>query len=124
MREITNRIHEAYGKEALYFLEVGVEIETWTVNDRLALFRMCDMYLNCAMRDGLNLLPFEYVLTKSSQQPPSDGIAVLSEFVGCSHVLNGAMRVNPFNLEHVVEQLDLTLAMPPVERAARLAKDN
>ncbi len=50
------------------------------------------------------------MLTKSVQHAPfSDGIAVLSEFVGCAHVLNGAIRVNPFNLEDVVEQLDLTL---------------
>lgn len=102
---------------------MGTELSAWTVQDRLALFRVCDVYLNCAMRDGLNLLPFEYVLTKSTQQPPSDGIAVLSEFVGCAHVLNGAMRINPFNLEHIVEQLDLALAMSPEERAARLAKD-
>ena len=54
---------------------------------------------------------------------PTDGIAILSEFVGCSHVLNGAMRVNPFNLEHVVEQIDLALSMSLAERAARLAKD-
>jgi trehalose-6-phosphatase len=123
MRATAARIHAAYGPESLHYLELGVELEAWTVNDRLALFRLCDMYLNCAMRDGLNLLPFEYVLTKSSQQPTSDGIAVLSEFVGCSHVLNGAIRINPFNLEHVVEQMDLTLAMNPQERAARLAKD-
>ena len=48
---------------------------------------------------------------------------MLSEFVGCSHVLNGGMRVNPFNLEHVVEQLDAALSMPADERRARLQKD-
>ena len=48
---------------------------------------------------------------------------VLSEFVGCSHVLNGGVRVNPFNLEHVVEQLDAALSMPADERRARLQKD-
>ena len=73
------------------------------VRTRLALFRVVDVLLNCAMKDGLNLLPFEYVLTKSNQE--ASGVIVLSEFVGCSHVLNGGMRVNPFNLEHVVEQV-------------------
>ena len=43
---------------------------------RLALFRVIDLLLNCAMKDGLNLLPFEYVLTKSTQQ--STGVVVLS----------------------------------------------
>jgi len=123
MRETATRIRSKFGENSLYYFEVGTELSAWTVQDRLALFRVCDVYLNCAMRDGLNLLPFEYVLTKSTQQPPSDGIAVLSEFVGCAHVLNGAMRINPFNLEHIVEQLDLALAMSPEERAARLAKD-
>ena len=61
-----------------------------------------DVLLNCAMKDGLNLLPFEYIHTKHSQQ--ASGVVVLSEFVGCAHVLNGCVRINPFNLEHVVEQ--------------------
>ena len=98
----------------------------WSVNGRLALFSVTDVLLNCAMRDGLNLLPFEFVLTKASLRESSiasTGIVVLSEFVGCSHVLNGGVRVNPFNLEHVVEQLDTALSMPINERAARLAKD-
>ena len=123
MREAATRIRTRFGEGALYYFEVGAEITSWTVNDRLALFRVCDVYLNCAMRDGLNLLPFEYVLCKSSQQPVAEGLVVLSEFVGCAHVLNGAMRINPFNLEHIVEQLDLALAMSPEERTARLAKD-
>ena len=122
MRQTTKRIHDAFGGRRCTTSRLA-QRSTRGVNDRLALMRLTDVYLNCAMRDGLNLLPFEYVLTKSSQQPPSDGIAILSEFVGCSHVLNGAMRVNPFNLEHVVEQIDLALSMSPAERAARLAKD-
>ena len=120
MRETAERIQRRFGSESLHYVE---QDGSWTTNDKYALLRLCDVYLNCAMRDGLNLLPFQYVLCKSGQTPPSDGIALISEFVGCAHVLNGAMRINPFNLEHVVEQLDLALAMNPVERAARLAKD-
>ena len=54
---------------------------------RSALLSLLHVYLNCATRDGLNLLPFEYVLTKSVLG--QDGVVVLSEFVGCSCVLNG-----------------------------------
>jgi len=122
-RGIADRIRKRFGEEACTFLEVGVEIPPLSVNDRLVFLQLLDIYLNCAMRDGLNLLPFEYVATKSSMAPASDGILVLSEFLGCAHVLNGAMRINPFNLEHVVEQLDSALAMGPADRSARLAKD-
>jgi len=43
-------------------MEIGTEIEfaEWTVNYRLASFKIIDVLLNCAMKDGLNLLPFEW----------------------------------------------------------------
>jgi len=128
IRRVVARIREAFGEGTIHYFEVGTELAAdWSVNGRLALFSLTDVLLNCAMRDGLNLLPFEYVLTKASMRDTnitSTGIVVLSEFVGCSHVLNGGVRVNPFNLEHVVEQLDSALSMPINERAARLAKDH
>lgn len=123
-REVVRRIEEAFGPDTIRYFEVGAELDAklWTKNTRLALFRAVDVLLNCAMKDGLNLLPFEYIHTKHSQQ--ASGVVVLSEFVGCAHVLNGCVRINPFNLEHVVEQLDAALSMPPSERAARLSKDH
>ncbi|KAL1519753.1 hypothetical protein AB1Y20_023261 [Prymnesium parvum] len=128
IRRVVSRIRSAFGEDSIYYFEVGTELpKEWSVNGRLALFCLLDVLLNCAMRDGLNLLPFEYVLSKATlhqSQITSAGIVVLSEFVGCSHVLNGGIRVNPFNLEHVVEQLDTALSMPINERAARLAKDH
>jgi trehalose 6-phosphate synthase/phosphatase len=125
-REIATRIQAAYGQAAMTYLVVGEELPHWGVNDRLALLSVLDVYLNTATRDGLSLLPFEYVLAQTGQPAAAgaDGMLVLSEFVGSAHVLNGAMRINPFNLEHVVEQVDHALAMPPDERAARLAKDH
>jgi len=98
-RATVHRIRERFGAEAIHYLEVGHEIavDEWSVNFRLALFRLFDVLLNCATKDGLNLLPFEFVLTKNVQN--ASGIVVLSEFVGCSHVLNGGVRVNPFYLE-------------------------
>ena len=104
IREVVARIKAEFGDAAVHYWEVGAELAKgqWTVNDRLALFSISDVLLNTAMRDGLNLLPFEYVFTKSHLG--SDGVCVLSEFVGCSHVLNAIIRVNPFNLEQIVEQ--------------------
>ena len=123
IREVVARIKAEFGDAAVHYWEVGAELAKgqWTVNDRLALFSISDVLLNTAMRDGLNLLPFEYVFTKSHLG--SDGVCVLSEFVGCSHVLNAIIRVNPFNLEQIVEQLDTALAMAPSERKARLDRD-
>jgi len=118
--ETVRRIRSSYGDACVEYLEMEGD-HSWSVYDRLALFSLSHVYLNCATRDGLNLLPFEYVLTKSVLR--QDGVVVLSEFVGCSHVLNGGVRVNPFNLEHVVEQLDAALSMPADERRARLQKD-
>lgn len=75
-----------------------------------------------ATRDGMNLVPYEYVMCR--QGPPSAAPAssnggggsgggaamlpekrhsmlVVSEFVGCSPSLSGAIRVNPWSIEAV-----------------------
>ena len=115
-RAIAHRIRERFGAGAIHYLEVGCEIalDEWSVNFRLALFRLFDLLLNCATKDGLNLLPFEFVLTKSVQQ--ASGVVVLSEFVGCSHVLNGGIRINPFYLEQVPLLLATSSCLPHATR--------
>lgn len=47
---------------------------------------------------------------------------VVSEFVGCSPSLSGALRVNPWNVEETADALFRAISTPPHERAARHAK--
>jgi hypothetical protein len=74
-----------------------------------------------ATRDGMNLVPYEYVVCRQGPAGSSapggssngggggsnmlpdkrHGMLVVSEFVGCSPSLSGAIRVNPWSIEAV-----------------------
>lgn len=64
-------------------------------SERTALFRSADMLVNSAVRHGLNLVPLEFVLCAAEKK----GGVVVSEFLGCSRVLPGAIRSNPWRDE-------------------------
>ena len=94
--------------------------------DRVALFSNADILVNCAVRHGLSLVPFEFVLARlagsteaaaaasglNADAPPLPagfgglnqagkgtgkmGTLILSEFTACSHVIPGALRTNPW----------------------------
>ena len=63
--------------------------------ERVSLFASADMLVNAAVRHGLNLVPFEFVLCGGDKHPGF----VVSEFLGCSRVMPGAVRTNPWRDE-------------------------
>lgn len=66
-----------------------------------------------AFWDGLNTAPFEYTACRTKDNP---GALILSEFMGCSRSLSGAVRVNPWDLDMVSDSLYRALTMPKKER--------
>ena len=46
----------------------------------------------------------------------------MSEFIGCSPSLSGAIRVNPWNIESVAEAMNLAITMPEREKEMRHEK--
>jgi trehalose-6-phosphate synthase len=54
----------------------------------------------CCRRDGLNLYPLEFTYVKQGERHPP-GVVLASEFSACSSILNGALRVNPFDINSV-----------------------
>ncbi len=68
------------------------------------------------LRDGMNLVAKEFV----AAQPPDDpGVLVLSRFAGAARELDGAIIVNPYDIEGVGDAMATALAMPLEERIAR-----
>jgi trehalose 6-phosphate synthase len=69
------------------------------------------------LRDGMNLVAKEYV---AAQDPENPGVLVLSQFAGAAEELqDGAILVNPHELEAVAAAIDTALQMPLAERQAR-----
>ncbi len=79
-------------------------------------YRTAAVGLVTPLRDGMNLVAKEYV---ASQDPENPGVLVLSRFAGAAEELDGALIVNPYDLEGVAEAIQTALAMPLDERRAR-----
>ena len=68
------------------------------------------------LRDGMNLVAKEYV---AAQDPDDPGVLVLSRFAGAAAELDGALIVNPHEVEAVAEAIGTALEMPLEERKER-----
>jgi trehalose 6-phosphate synthase len=79
-------------------------------------FRLSRVGLVTPLRDGMNLVAKEYVAAQPEDDP---GVLVLSRFAGAADELEGAIIVNPYDLEAVAEAMHLALTMPLDERQDR-----
>jgi trehalose 6-phosphate synthase/phosphatase len=82
----------------------------------VALYCAADVMLVTPLRDGMNLVAKEFVASRVDD----DGVLVLSEFAGAATELNGAVVVNPYDVDAVVAAVQHALVMPPQERRARM----
>ncbi|CAG8630960.1 19020_t:CDS:10, partial [Dentiscutata erythropus] len=57
----------------------------------LALYTVSDVFIVSSLRDGMNLLPYQYI----SCQKENNGVLILSEFAGAAQCLD----VNPWNID-------------------------
>lgn len=162
LKRIRDEIVSVYG-ESVIELFIG-EIDHPT---KFAALRVADALIDTSLKDGLNLIPFEYCaarisLNEASSQSPFGstsqsnlyesnisgtgsstpaiesptlsqgplscsqipvGIMILSEFTGCSRVLVGAIKVNPWNTERVVDSFMHAIQMTPHEKRRHFGPD-
>ena len=124
---------------------------------KFAALRAADCLLDTSLKDGLNVIPFEYCAARFSISRPTGGggggessasanslnslsmfesnlstgtgstsptgIMIISEFTGCSRVLVGAIKVNPWNTERVVESFLHAFQMSTSEKRRHFAPD-
>jgi len=88
----------------------------------VALYRRADVMMVTPIRDGMNLVAHEFVLCQTAPGLPGRwrGSLLLSEFAGAAQVLPGALLVNPWNVDGVVERLGTALELGQPERRRRL----
>lgn len=80
------------------------------------LFRMSDIGLVTPLRDGMNLVAKEFVAAQDGDDP---GVLVLSQFAGAARRLEGAVLVNPYDLDGTGNAIARALTMRRDERIAR-----
>ncbi|TYZ68665.1 hypothetical protein PybrP1_002392 [[Pythium] brassicae (nom. inval.)] len=73
----------------------------------VALYALAHALVTTPIRDGMNTIPFEYVVCREARGQPAR--VVLSEFAGSAHSLSGAVLVNPWNTDEVLDALRAAL---------------
>jgi trehalose 6-phosphate synthase/phosphatase len=84
--------------------------------DLVALYRAADAMLVTPLRDGMNLVAKEFVASRADD----DGVLILSEFAGAAAELDGALTVNPYDIDGVADGIERALSMSAAERQARM----
>ncbi|XP_071920456.1 alpha,alpha-trehalose-phosphate synthase [UDP-forming] 1 [Coffea arabica] len=81
-----------------------------------ALYAVTDVALVTSLRDGMNLVSYEFVACQAEKK----GVLILSEFAGAAQSLGaGAILVNPWNITEVAASIGYALTLPADEREKR-----
>lgn len=91
---------------------------TMTFEELCALYSAADVALITSLRDGMNLVSYEYIMCQKDR----NGVLILSEFTGAAQSLPGALLVNPWNVEEVSDAIYQSLEMPDFERELKHQK--
>jgi trehalose-6-phosphate synthase len=85
----------------------------------LALYAISDVCLITSIRDGMNLVSYEYIACQNDRH----GVLMLSEFAGASERLAGSLLFNPWDKMGTANMIHRALTMDVRERAANHQKE-
>jgi alpha,alpha-trehalose-phosphate synthase [UDP-forming] len=84
-----------------------------------AYYRASDMCLITSLKDGMNLIAKEFCAAQIDER----GALILSEFAGSASELGeGALTINPLDVEAVCDAIYRAFTMSPAERAMRMRR--
>ncbi|KAF3449388.1 hypothetical protein FNV43_RR10116 [Rhamnella rubrinervis] len=126
-----SRINKAFGRpgyQPVVLIDIPLQFY-----ERIAYYVIAECCLVTAVRDGMNLIPYEYIICRQGNEKLDETLGlnptslkksmlVVSEFIGCSPSLSGAIRVNPWNIDSVAEAMDSALVVPEAEKQLRHEK--
>lgn len=119
IRMIVKRIRTKYGDAVIDYKEVYGS--TLPIAERLVLWKASDILISTEVRSGLNLWPLEFVYAQKGAEIP--GLVIASEYSAVFAILNGALRINPFDMKHMLSMIDKALTMSKEEREGRHLRD-
>ncbi|KAG8372446.1 hypothetical protein BUALT_Bualt12G0067000 [Buddleja alternifolia] len=102
--------------------------------DKVAYYAVSECVVVNAVRDGMNLVPYKYTVSRQgcpdldkalgleNHTMPRKSVIIVSEFIGCSPSLSGAIRVNPWNINSVAEAMLSGITMVDSEKELRHEK--
>ncbi|GMY37796.1 alpha,alpha-trehalose-phosphate synthase [UDP-forming] 1-like isoform X1 [Fagus crenata] len=120
-QKLTSQVHEIVGRiNGRFGTLTAVPIHhldrSLDFHALCALYAVTDVALVTSLRDGMNLVSYEFVACQASKK----GVLILSEFAGAAQSLGaGAILVNPWNITEVASSIKYALDMPADEREKR-----
>ncbi|RLN73541.1 hypothetical protein BBJ28_00021845 [Nothophytophthora sp. Chile5] len=95
---INSKLQDIGTDGPVQYLNKDIAVETL-----IALYALADALVITPVRDGMNTVPFEYVVCREASSKHAR--VILSEFAGCAQSLGGARLVNPWNTEELLAAL-------------------
>jgi trehalose 6-phosphate synthase/phosphatase len=86
-------------------------------DDLVAYYRMADVAVISSVYDGMNLVAKEYAASQADER----GVLILSELAGAADELEGAMLVNPYDIEGFSASIVQSLGLHQKEKTGRMA---
>ncbi len=111
-REIEQRVGAINGQySTLSWSPVLLFTQPIGLEDLVAWYRAADVCWITPLRDGLNLVAKEFVLSKGGE----GGVLVLSDFAGCVVEMDEAIHCNPYSRRSMDAAIDQALTLPEDE---------
>jgi trehalose 6-phosphate synthase len=79
-------------------------------------YQEAKLCLVSSLHDGMNLVAKEFIASRVS----NDGVLILSRFAGASQELQGAIVINPYDIEKTADAIKEALEMPEEEQQTRM----
>ncbi|HEX4683974.1 MAG TPA: trehalose-6-phosphate synthase, partial [Gemmatimonadaceae bacterium] len=81
-----------------------------------AVYRSADLCIVSSLQDGMNLVAKEFVGCQLDER----GVLILSRFTGSAEEIDGALLINPFNIDGFLGAIRTALEMSREERRRRM----
>jgi trehalose-6-phosphate synthase len=114
--DATEAINARWGSEA--WRPIVLEHRNVAAAELAGMYRAADVCLVSSLQDGMNLVAKEFLACNVDEQ----GVLVLSRLTGAAEEIEGAVLINPFNVDGVVEGLREAITMPFEDRRRRMAE--
>lgn len=116
VENICKRINNKFPNSVHLIMSTGSFI---TLKDRISYYLSCDILIDCAIREGLNLRHMEYIYCRKKDP----GVVILSEYSTSCSFLNGVLRINPWNYKDVFEKLNEAILMSKEDKQIKHQRD-
>ena len=116
VEEMVGRINGRFGRAS--WVPVHYLYRSLGFEELVGGYLAADVMLVTPLRDGMNLVALEYVVTRLD----NSGVLILSEFAGAAERLNDALIVNPYDLDGLADALYESITMTGMEQSKRMSK--